>query len=479
MLRRMAIACLFVLLAALAAASVRADSAPATSREDEKEIYELQKLLVDTLDQVKRNYVREIDRRELVEAAIRGILEDLDPYSSYINREEMRDFQTAVEREFGGIGIQIAVEAGQLKVVSPLAGTPAYRAGIVAGDQIVEIEGKSTTGITLSEAVERLKGEAGTKVTLTVVHPGSSAKKEITLSREVIHIATVLGDHRKPDGTWDFMLDAEKQIGYIRITAFSRNTAAELRAALTNLQKGKLAGLILDLRSNPGGLLTSGVEVADLFLSSGRIVSVEGRNSPSRTWESHAPGTFEGFPMAVLVNRYSASASEIVAACLQDHHRAVIIGERTWGKGSVQNVISMENHRSALKLTTASYHRPSGKNIHRFPNATDDDEWGVMPDAGYLLRLTNAEMRALNADRRRRDVLRSEPEAETLGSVERIADDPAEPVSDPAAAHEEGKPVADDAKSENSEFVDPHIRMAIDYLAGETTDEAVESSDEG
>ena len=177
----------------------------------------------------------------------------------------------------------------------------------------------------------------------------------------------MLGDRRKPDDTWDFMLDPQQRIGYVRLTAFSRDTAGELRKVLDALQKEKIRGLILDLRFNPGGLLSSAIEVSHLFISKGRIVSTKGRNSPERIWDARKEGSFEGFPMAVLVNRYSASASEIVAACLQDHKRAVVIGERTWGKGSVQNVIELEYDRnvarSVLKLTTASYRRPNGKNI--------------------------------------------------------------------------------------------------------------------
>ena len=297
-----------------------------------------------------------------------------------------------MENEFGGIGIQITLDDGQLQVLSPMYGTPAYRAGVLAGDRIVEIDGKSADGLSRDEAVERLRGDEGTSVTLTVVHPGKEAKEKVTIKREKIHIDTVLGDHRKADGTWEYMFDAKQRVGYVRVTAFSRDTAAELQRVLAQLQAAKLRGLILDLRFNPGGLLSAAIEVSDLFISEGRIVSTKGRNSPERVWDAHKEGTFAGFPMVVLVNRYSASASEIVAACLQDHKRAAIIGERTWGKGSVQNVIELEDGRSALKLTTASYRRPNGKNIHRFPDAKDTDEWGVMPDKGFEIKLNDGEL---------------------------------------------------------------------------------------
>jgi carboxyl-terminal processing protease len=270
----------------------------------------------------------------------------------------------------------------------------------------VEIDGKSTEGIVPDEATERMKGKEGAAVTLTIIHPGKTKREKITLLRERIHVETVLGDHRKPDDTWDFMLDPQAGIGYLRLTAFSRDTASELRTAIQKLKAQKCRALVLDLRFNPGGLLSSAIEVSNLFISHGRIVSTRGRNTPERTWDAHKDGAYEGFPMVVMVNHYSASASEIVSACLQDHSRAVVVGERTWGKGSVQNIIELDNGRSALKLTTASFHRPSGKNIHRFPGARSQDDWGVLPNSGFETPLSDRETEALLADRRERDILR-------------------------------------------------------------------------
>jgi carboxyl-terminal processing protease len=402
---------LILLIWTLPALAVPAKTAAKPKDDD----YELYKLLADTIDQVQRNYVKEVDRRELIEAAIRGVLAKLDPYSVYIGPDEVQRFRADIESEFGGIGIQIDVDEGQLKVLSPIYGTPACRAGLLAGDRILEIDGKSTDGLSIDDAVGMLKGDEGASVTLTVIHPGKEAKEKITLKRERIHVDTVLGDRRKPDGQWELMLDPKLRIGYVRLTAFSRDTAGQLRRALKQLQAEKLRGLILDLRFNPGGLLTAAVDTSDLFVAEGRIVSTEGRNSPARVWNSQKEGTFEGFPMVVLVNRFSASASEIVAACLQDHKRAVIVGERTWGKGSVQNLIELEDGRSALKLTTASYRRPSGKNIHRFPDAKESDEWGVTPDAGYKLELSDDEMLALIQARRQRDIL--QPPAPAASAV--------------------------------------------------------------
>jgi len=445
-----------------------------------EDYYELYKLLVDTMDQVERNYVKEVDRRELMEAAIEGVLGKLDPYSSYISPEKLGQFRSSVESEFGGIGIQITVQGTHLKIISPLVGTPAYRAGLMAGDTIVEIDGQSADGLSLDEAVRRLKGKAGTEVTITVVHAGSSQREKVTVKREIIHVETVLGDHRQEDDSWDFMFKPEEHLGYLRVSAFSRDTADEMRKALEGLRDGGLRGLILDLRFNPGGLLTSAIEVSDLFVAQGRIVSTSGRNSPERKWDAHKNGTFEGFPMVVLVNRYSASASEIVSACLQDHKRAVVMGERTFGKGSVQNVIEMEGGRSALKLTTAGYRRPSGKNIDRH-EGDEKEEWGVTPDEGFELKLDDDEMLELIEYRRARDVLQpknSQPKAPDTsdGPTEEPPpkDDP-KPNDDGAAeengenANPEDEPAEEPAEGpteepEKAEFVDRQLQMAVEYL---------------
>ncbi len=190
----------------------------------------------------------------------------------------------------------------------------------------------------------------------------------------MIHVATVLGDHYKPDGSWDYMIDKKDKIGYVRLTHFSRHSAIELEKAVNELLEEGMKGFVLDMRFDPGGLFSQATEIADMFIDGGTDRQHQGTQHAERTWEAKKEGTFPNFPMAVIVNHYSASASEIVAACLQDHHRAVIVGERTWGKGSVQNVIELEDGTSALKLTTASYHRPSGKNIHRFPGASESED---------------------------------------------------------------------------------------------------------
>ena len=380
---------------------------PAVSPSKEEQYYELMRVIAETFEQVDRNYVKEVDRRKLAEAALRGMMEELDPYSNYIAPDDLQKFSASIEQEFGGIGIQVSIDPAtrRLIVMTPLPGTPAYKAGLRAADTIFEINGKTTQGMTLDAAVKILKGKPGEGVTLKVAHLGESKPHEVQLVRAIIHVATVLGDSYKSDDSWDFMIDKANKIAYIRLTTFSRDSAEELKIALQDLQEAGMKGLVLDLRYNPGGLLVAATEIADFFLESGKIVSTKGRNTQERVVYARREGTFTGFPMVILVNHFSASASEIVSAALQDHKRAVIIGERTWGKGSVQNVINLESGKSALKLTTASYHRPSGKNIHRFPGAKDTDEWGVMPDDNYTVKMSVPDMQKYTEYRRQRDVI--------------------------------------------------------------------------
>lgn len=383
---------------------------PKASKDKDDEYYELMKTFVDTFDQIERSYVKETNRRELLEAAIKGMLTELDQYSSYINPDDLQRFNQEVEQEFGGIGIQVHVDpqSKRLTVMTPLPGTPAYKKGMRAGDVIMEIGGKSTEGFTIDDAVKLLKGKPGGVVKLGVLHAGGKEVEQLEITRELISVKTVLGDHYKEDGTWSFWLDESKKIAYIRLTHFSKRSSDELKEALDDLEEAGMKALILDLRFNPGGLLPQAIEISDMFVESGRIVSTKGRNTAERVVEARKEGTYTGFPMAILVNRYSASASEIVSACLQDHKRAAIIGERTWGKGSVQNVIELEGGTSALKLTTASYHRPSGKNIHRFPGAKESDEWGVMPEKENEVKFSGEELTKYLEYRRERDVLGKE-----------------------------------------------------------------------
>ena len=375
--------------------------------------FELMQVFADTFEQIDRNYVKEVDRRRLIEGAVRGMLNELDPYSNYISPEELGGFTEDIEQEFGGIGVQVEYDPQlkALEIVAPLPGSPAFEVGLEAGDKIVRVNGELLSSFAAGreqfEAVKRLKGAAGEQVEVGVVRAGVDGIKDFNVTRRVIQLPTVFGASRDDNGDWEYVLPDQPGVGYIRVSHFTRRTAQEVREAVRVATEAGAEGLIIDLRFNPGGLLTSAVEIVDLFLDSGKIVSTEGRNSRPRLWNARKFGTNLELPLVVLINHYSASASEITAAALQDHGRAVIVGERSWGKGSVQNVIDVESGQSALKLTTASYFRPSGKNIHRFAGAKDEDEWGVTPDDGMRVELTPEQMGQLQ--RTQRDVYMRRP----------------------------------------------------------------------
>ena len=336
--------------------------------------YELVRLIVEVLDEVDHKYVRELDteaKRRLVEDMLNGGLERLDAHSTYVPPPEFKHFNKQSKGKFGGVGIQISLErqTGRLQVISPMVGTPAYEAGILAGDVIMKIDGKPTDTMRLNEAIDLIQGDPGQKICLTVLHEGGKEPVDIELVRAEIRIETVMGDLRKPDDAkaWDFMIDRENRIGYIRlVSSFNENTATELRRAVEQLEKEGVTGLVLDLRNNPGGLLQVARDVCDLFLTDGRIVSTKGRTQQEKVYSATASGTLllpaREHPMVVLVNRFSASAAEIVAAALQDNKRAVIIGERTYGKGSVQAPFELDDG-SLLKLTTALYYTPDDRLI--------------------------------------------------------------------------------------------------------------------
>jgi carboxyl-terminal processing protease len=377
---------------------------------------------VDIMQHVEQNYVHELtpeERRKFIEAAIQGGLQSLDLHSGYINPREFKQFLKSSEGSFGGVGIQITVnrETKRLTVISPIVGTPAYKAGIKPGDEITKVNGVPTDNMTIEDAVDKIQGPPGTPVTLTIRHRGSDREIDLKIIRSRIEVESVLGDQRDADKQWDYLLDKENRIGYLRLVQFSKKAPAELRDALVKLKRQNVRGLVLDLRDNPGGLLEAAVEIADLFLTSGKIVSVEGRNRAPHVYEAKPDDTvLPDVPIVVLINDHSASASEIVAAALQDNRRAVVIGERSFGKGSVQNLIELEGGKSALKLTTAKYVRPSGKNIHRFPDSKEEDDWGVRPD--IEVTVTREEELEYLIGRRERDIVHGEesPE-ETLAKI--------------------------------------------------------------
>jgi carboxyl-terminal processing protease len=314
------------------------------------------------LDLVERNYVEEVNSEELTNSAIDGMLKTLDPYSAYLSPDRYRELEIGTSGEFGGVGMEVTVEEGVLTVIAPIEGTPAEKAGIKPRDQILEIEGKSTEGIDVQEAVKLLRGPKGSPVNITIKREGEDAPRVVTLVRDKIVVKSVKAE----------LLD--NGIGYIRLTQFQDHTAQDLRAAVEQLtvQNGKdLRGLVLDLRNNPGGLLSEAIDVVDEFIDNGLIVSVKGRAADqTREYYATKKGSFQTFPLVVIVNEGSASASEVVAEALQDSHRATILGTKTFGKGSVQTIIKLEDG-SGLKLTTAKFYAPSGRSIN---------EVGVTPD---------------------------------------------------------------------------------------------------
>lgn len=359
------------------------------------------------LEQIEFKALEPKPARKLAEAAIRGMTEVLDPYSSYISEQDLPRFAEELDRQFGGVGIEIFVEPKTRKicVASPLPNTPAQRAGIRPGDIIIAINGESTEGLSLDQAAKKMRGEAGTEVTLTIQTPGEEKPRDVKLKREVIKAETVLGDSRNPDGSWNFVLEEHPDIGYVRLPTFAEDSDKRLREILEQLRKKNIRGLILDLRDDPGGRLEVAVAICDMFIKSGVIVTTRYRDGriKARYTASGRP-VCPDLPLVVLINRYSASASEIVAACLQDHQRAKVVGERSFGKGTVQELIQLEPGMGLLKLTTAAYWRPSGKNIHRMVGADESQEWGVKPDPGWEVPLEKEELETVLRYRALRDI---------------------------------------------------------------------------
>lgn len=366
---------------------------------------------VQILEEVETNYVEKIDDRELFEGALDGIVNQLDENSSYLNPSETTRQEQSLNQQFPGIGIEVNFnrELGVVEVLMPLPGSPAAEAGILAGDQIVEIEGDDVTGLSSAQdfenTVKRIRGKEHSTVQIKVLHAGEKTPVAMTIRRAFIHVKAVLGDRQRPDGEWEFLLPGDEKFGYVRLTSFGRDAAKELQTAVEQLREQQIRGLVLDLRNNGGGLLEAAVDICSLFLQQGTIVRVRYRNEErTQHFEAQGDAPYANLPLVVLINGRSASASEIVAACLQDHGRATIIGERSYGKGTVQEIHPLEAGRSALKLTVATYWRPSDQNIHRSRKAKETDAWGVTPDTGYEVKLTLEQERELARYRREREV---------------------------------------------------------------------------
>jgi carboxyl-terminal processing protease len=333
--------------------------------------------LINIIKEIQNKYVDEVGLRALLMNAYKGMLAGLDPYSQFIDSKNLEELKIETEGEFDGLGIEVIIKDGFLRVLTPIVDSPAFRAGVYIGDVIIKIDGKSTKNISIREAIEMLRGKTHTEVTITVVHEGEREPVDITIERAKIHLNSTRGTR---------IVDEEAKIGYIAITSFQDNTTDDMDAAVKELEEQGMESLILDLRFNPGGLLNIAVDMADKFIKKGLIVSTKGRHkSQHHEYKAHRSKTYKNFPLIILVNNGSASASEIVAGAVKDHKRGLLLGTKTFGKGSVQSLIPIKNKKSALKLTTAKYYTPSGTMIHGV---------GIEPD--IKVDLTRKEVRGLH-----------------------------------------------------------------------------------
>ena len=337
---------------AFAMAAIMAFTSPAIAQKNSSETYRQLSLFGDIFERIRSEYVEDVSDEQLIESAVNGMLSALDPHSSYLSPKNFREMQTQTRGEFGGLGIEVTMENGQIKVVSPIDETPASRAGLKSGDLITHLNSEPVQGLTLSEAVEKMRGKVGSDLILTIRRE-SLDPFNVTITRDIIKIRSVRSR-------------MEGSIGYIRITSFNEQTTSGVEKSIKDLRKkaeGKLEGIIIDLRNNPGGLLDQSVKVSDAFLEQGEIVSTRSRRpDESRRFNAKVGDITDGLPIVVIVNGGSASASEIVAGALQDHRRAIVLGTRTFGKGSVQTIIPLAGN-GAIRLTTARYYTPSGRSI--------------------------------------------------------------------------------------------------------------------
>ncbi len=397
---------------------------------DRSETYRQLNLFSDVFTRIRSNYVEEVDDAEMIEAAINGMLTSLDPHSSFLNAERFEDMQVQTKGEFGGLGIEVTMENGLVKVISPIDDTPAERAGVEAGDFITALDGEPVMGLTLSDAVDIMRGEPGTKLTVTIARRGERAQFDIDIIRDIIKIQSIRSR-------------AEGKTGYVRITTFNEQAEPGLKKAIAELTEEigpEMNGVVLDLRSNPGGLLDQAVAVSDAFLDRGEVVQTRGRD-PQDVQRYHARGgdLIGGKPLIVLINGGSASASEIVAGALQDYKRAIIVGTKSFGKGSVQTIIPLGRDNGAMRLTTARYYTPSGRSIQAE---------GIEPD----LLVEQAKIEKLNTDDRPR-----RSEATLRGHLEQGEQD-----AEDAAAEDE-LPLTEADLPEDEEDKTSTDRAAEDY----------------
>ena len=331
-----------------------------SAKSEEADIYKKIDLFSEVLDKVKKQYVDEIDQSDAMDAAINGVLQSLDPYSAYMSPETYKNMTTETSGEFGGLGIEVSMEGGVVKVISPIDNSPAYKVGVKAGDYIVKINDIQVQGKSLSESVDLMRGPVGSDIKITVRRIGVKKALNFVITREIIEVASVKTEIKN------------EKVGYIRLTSFNENSSKQIKNKIKEFKKNvNIKYYILDVRNNPGGLLSQAIKISDLFLDSGEIVSTKSRkSSENRKWFAKKGDILKGKTVVVLINYGSASASEILAGSLKDHKRAILIGERTYGKGSVQSIIPLNND-GAIRLTVSKYYLPSGKSI---------SEVGVVPD---------------------------------------------------------------------------------------------------
>lgn len=387
---------------------------------------------------VEKLYVEPTDSDELVRGAIDGMLGRLDQYTQYFDAEQLENFEKHTEGRYQGIGIEIGKqETGELVVISPIEGSPAFDAGLQAGDQITEIDGQPTLKLKLGECARLIQGEPGTYVTLTILRSGTGKilKKEIV--RSTVHMQSIRGWARDTQWNWQYMIDPVYRIGYVRLSSFEEVTTEQLDKVIRKLLAHRMQGLIIDVRNNPGGQLDTVVDIANRFLTEGIIVSIKYRATTERIYQANADMTFPQFPMAILVNEHSASASEILSGALRDHGRAVLVGTKTFGKGSVQEVIPIQGTGGALKLTTARYYLPNGECIHGK---------GVMPDE--VVTLTPEQVESMQESWQR--VSRSRPPVATTQSTTEPGR--TQPTTQPSDGHgfAESPEIAIDAQLETA-----------------------------
>ncbi|MBI5181307.1 MAG: S41 family peptidase [Nitrospirae bacterium] len=392
------------------------------------ETYEELKVFTEVLSLVQKNYVEETKGKDLVYGAIKGMLNTLDPHTSFMPPEVYKEMQVDTKGEFGGLGIQIGIKDNMLTVIAPIEGTPADKAGVKAGDKIIKIDDKSTKDMTLIDAVGKLRGQKGTKVTITILREGVADPLDVVITREIIKMQSVRSKV------------VEGNIGYVRITQFQEQTGDDLKKALKKLESDKVQSLIIDLRNNPGGLLTMAVEVSEQFVESGKlIVFIKDRKGEKDEFTSRNTAPLKSYPMVVLVNEGSASASEIVAGALQDWGKAIVVGTQTFGKGSVQTVIPLSDG-SGLRLTTAKYYTPKGKSIQTT---------GIIPDI-----VVKTPVSKTAKDGKERPILR-EKDLEKHLKNDTIKEEPAPKIEEEAA------PIAFDEKSEKEDI---QLQKAIELL---------------